>query len=322
MSKMISVVIPIFNEAGNIPELWSRLEKTLSTIDLDYEVVFVDDGSIDDSARLIEQICRTSDRAKLIRLSRNFGHQPALAAGMDNARGDALILMDGDLQDRPESIPDFVREWNGGAEVVYAIRTSRQESFPLSLMFKAFYRVLDMMAGIRMPLDSGIFGLLDRKVVDVIRCMPERNRYFPGLRAYAGFRQKGVPVDRDQRFAGSSRVGFLGLVRLAFDGMISFSYAPLRMATVFGFIISGCAFAYILRVLYKKWVSGEAIMGWASTLTAILFLGGVQLIVSGIIGEYIGRIYDEVKKRPYYIVGNRVNFTSPSPSGHGQEEKE
>ena len=321
MSKTISVVIPVFNEARNVAELWSRLSKVLSTLDANHEVVFVDDGSVDGSGKLLEDICKTSPQVQLIQLSRNFGHQPALAAGIDSATGDALVLMDGDLQDRPESIPDFVREWKAGAEVVFAIRASRQESLPLSLMFKAFYRFLAMISGIKMPLDSGIFGLLDRKVVDVIKSMPERNRYFPGLRAYAGFRQKGVLVDRDQRFAGSSRVGFLGLARLALDGMISFSFAPLRLATVSGFIISGCAFAYILRVLYKKWVSGEAIMGWASTLTAILFLGGVQLIVNGIIGEYIGRIYDEVKKRPFYIVGNRVHFTSSSASKHGQKEK-
>lgn len=310
MKKSISVVIPIFNEAGNIPELWSRLDRALQSIGLSCDVIFVDDGSIDAGAELLQQICRTDPRARLIQLSRNFGHQSALAAGIDNARGDAVVLMDGDLQDRPESIADFVREWQGGAEVVYAVRATRREHFPLNLLFKTFYRILDLISGIKMPLDSGIFGLLDRRAVDVIRSMPERNRYFPGLRAYAGFRQKGIAVDRDPRFAGTSRVGLLGLLRLAVDGMISFSFAPLRIATYSGFIISGLAFAYILRVLYKKWVSGEAIPGWASTLTAILFLGGVQLIVSGIIGEYIGRIYDEVKKRPFYIIANRVNFTA------------
>ncbi|MFH0954252.1 MAG: glycosyltransferase family 2 protein [Verrucomicrobiota bacterium] len=310
MKKSISVVIPIFNEAGNIPELWSRLGQALPSTGLPCEVIFVDDGSIDASAELLQEICRNDPRARLIQLSRNFGHQSALAAGIDHARGDAVVLMDGDLQDRPESIPDFVKEWQGGVEVVYAVRVTRREHFPLNLLFKSFYRILALISGIKMPLDSGIFGLLDRRAVDVIRSMPERNRYFPGLRAYAGFRQKGVAVDRDPRFAGTSRVGLLGLVRLAVDGMISFSYAPLRIATYSGFVISGLAFAYILRVLYKKWVSGEAIPGWASTLTAILFLGGVQLIVSGIIGEYIGRIYDEVKKRPFYIISHRVNFTA------------
>lgn len=308
MNNMISVVIPLFNEVDNIRELWLRLEKVLRSLNLAFEVVLVNDGSRDATADLVREICRVEPRVKLIQLSRNFGHASALAAGMDHAQGDAVVLMDGDLQDRPESIADFVREWQNGCEVVYAVRASRQESPGLRFLFKTFYRMLDFMSGIKMPLDSGIFSLLDRKAADVIKRMPEKNRYFPGLRAYAGFKQKGILVDRDPRFAGTSQVGLVGLLRLAIDGMISFSYVPLRLATFFGFIVSATAFAYILRVLYKKGVSGEAIPGWASTLTAILFIGGVQLIVSGIIGEYLGRMYDEVKRRPFYIISEKINF--------------
>jgi dolichol-phosphate mannosyltransferase len=242
-----------------------------------------------------------------LRLSRNFGHQPALTAGLDCAMGDAVILMDADLQDRPEAIADLVREWQGGTQVVYAVRASRRESWLLRTAFKGFYRVLGRMSRLHLPADAGIFGLLDRAVVNVLKSMPERNRYFPGLRAYAGFTQKGVSVPRDARFSGASRVHVSGLIRLALDGLVAFSFVPLRLCTFAGLVVSAGAFAYIVRILYKKWVSLEAIPGWASTLTAILFLGGLQLLMLGVLGEYVGRIYEEVKGRPYYIVAEKIN---------------
>lgn len=301
-AKTLSVVIPLYNEENSIRELWQRLAAVIDSIGIEAEVIFIDDGSRDRTGAEIHEICGHDPRVKLITLSRNFGHAAALSAGIDHAQNQLVVLMDGDLQDKPESIPAFIAEWEKGFEVVYAIRTTRKENLILRGAFKSFYRLLNRMSGIKQPLDAGIFCLIDRKVVDVIKSMSERNRYFPGLRAYAGFNQTGVPVERDARYAGKSRVRPIGLIKLALDGLIAFSYIPLRMVTAAGVIVSFSAFAYMIRVLYKKLVSHEAIIGWASTLTAILFLGGMQLLTLGIVGEYIGRIYEEVKKRPYYII--------------------
>jgi polyisoprenyl-phosphate glycosyltransferase len=305
----LSVVIPIFNEEASLPELTKRLGQVLSGVNLEAEVILVDDGSADRSPELIRDVCGRDRRFKMLRLSRNFGHQPALSAGLDNASGDAVVLMDGDLQDRPEAIPEFLKAWREGHDVVYAVRASRKENVLLRAAFRGFYRLLARASSIRLPVDAGIFSLLDRKVVAVLKSMPERNRYFPGLRAYAGFRQTGVSVERDARFSATSRVSLSGLVRLAVDGLVSFSYLPIRLCSFAGFAVSVVAFVIVLQVLYKKLVSHEAIPGWASTLTAILFLGGFQLIMLGVIGEYIGRVYEEVKKRPFYVIQERVNLS-------------
>ena len=301
----LSVVIPIHNEEKTLPELWRRLRETLTSLELPAEVIFVDDGSSDRSSALIEEMGREDPRVKEIRLSRRFGHQSALTAGIDHASGRAIVLMDGDLQDRPEAIPSLVLEWRGGAEVIYAHRVRRKEGPLKRAGFWAFYMLVSRLSGVPQPPGAGIFGLLDRKVVDVLKTMPEHNRYFPGLRAYAGFRQKGIDVERDARFSGAPRVSPLGLLKLALDGIISFSYVPIRLVTVAGVAVAAAAVFFMCVVLYKKLVSHEAIIGWASTLVAILFLGATQLITLGIVGEYIGRIYEEVKARPYYIVRER-----------------
>lgn len=304
----ISLVIPLFNEEQIIPELWRRISDVLADMAGEKEVILVDDGSRDKTAELVSEICRTNPQAKLIRLSRNFGHQPALSAGLDHSSGDIVILMDGDLQDRPEALPDFIAQWRKGSDVVYAIRESRKESWLYRLAFTSFYRILSSMSGIQIPQDAGIFSLLDRRVVDELKRLPESNRYFPGLRAYVGFRQDGVNVSRDSRFAGSPRVGIRGLFKLAFDGIIAFSIIPIRLITITGVIVALLAFGYIAVILFKKYVTGAAITGWASTLTAILFIGGLQLITLGIIGEYVGRIYDEAKRRPYYVIKDKYNL--------------
>jgi len=305
----LSIIVPVFNEADVLPELQRRLLATLETLNAPFEIIYVNDGSADGTLSLLEEIASGDLRVKVIALSRNFGHQPALTAGCDHASGRALILMDGDLQDRPEAIPDFIRAWKEGSEVVYAVRASRQETWPLRKAFSLFYWLMKKMSGIDQPLDAGIFSLLDRKVIDVLRSMPERNRYFPGLRAYAGFNQTGIPVDRDARYAGASRVRVSGMIKLALDGLFSFSYLPIRIITATGCITAVGSVGYAFRVLYKKLVSGEAILGWASTLSAILFLGSLQLIMLGILGEYLGRIYEEVKNRPYYVVARKINLT-------------
>jgi dolichol-phosphate mannosyltransferase len=307
----LSVVIPLYNEEAVLPELHRRLTAALDALEVSSEVLFVNDGSMDTTADRLDALAAEDPRVRVVHLSRNFGHQPALTAGIDHARGRAVVLMDGDLQDRPEAIGAFVAAWREGHEVVYAVRTSRQEALPMRAAFRLFYKVIQKLSGIRQPLDAGIFGLLDRQVVRVLQAMPERNRYFPGLRAYAGFRQTGIPVDRDARYSKDTRVGLLGLLKLAGDGIFSFSLVPIRLITLSGVVVALVSFGYVARVLYKKLVSGEAIIGWASTLTAILMLGGIQLITLGLLGEYIGRIYEEVKKRPYYIVGRKVNFGEP-----------
>jgi len=304
----LSVVIPVYNEEATVPELWRRLRETLAAVGVDFEVIFVDDGSSDATASSLEALCREDPRVKALSLSRNFGHACAVTAGIDHARGDAVVLMDGDLQDQPEAIPALLEAWRQGHQVVYAIRVRRKESAPMRAAFRAFYWVLGRLSHLPLPQNAGNFCLMDRGVVEILRRMPEHNRYLPGLRAYAGFRQTGVPVERQARHSGAPRVGLLGLLRLAFDGVFSFSHAPIRLVTLFGLVVAAAAFFFMCIVLYKKLISHEAILGWASTLTAILFLGGTQLVTLGLLGEYIGRIYEEVKKRPYYIVQRRINL--------------
>ncbi len=306
--KNISIVIPIYNEEKTLDELWRRLSPVTKNGDYEYEILFVDDGSKDNSLAILKNISQEHKHVKLISLSRNFGHQAALSAGIDHATGEAVVLMDGDLQDRPEAIVDLAAKWQEGYDIVYVIRGQRKEMFLYRFAFKLFYRVMHMMSGVEMPLDSGIFSIMDRKAIDVLKKMPERNRYITGLRAYTGFKQTGIKVDREKRFSGATRVGVSGLIKLALDGLVAFSYAPLRLIIFLGFGTAFVGMTYILIVLYKKYVSHQAILGWSSILVAILFLGGLQLITLGIIGEYIGRIYEEVKQRPYYVIGEKVNF--------------
>lgn len=308
MMKKIMVIIPVYNERVILEELWRRLSETLSNTSYDWRVLFVDDGSTDGTTDWLKEMAKSESRIRVLVLSRNFGHQGALTAGLDHAEGDAVILMDGDLQDRPEAVPEFLAAWEKGSQVVYAVRKTRAESVAMRILFNLFYACLRFLSGIRQPLNAGIFGLLDRRVLDVIRSMPEHNRYFPGLRAFAGFKQTGVPVDRDPRFAGRPRVGFRGLFKLAFDAIFSFSYIPLRLATVFGLCVALGAFVYLAIVFYHRFITHEAIQGWASILGAVLLLGGLQLVMMGIVGEYIGRIYEESKKRPQYIVERQYNI--------------
>lgn len=310
---MISLVVPLFNEERTFPELWRRIDAVLSKVEEDAEIIFVDDGSTDATCSLIRALCARDPRARLVRLSRNFGHQPALTAGLDRARGDAIVLMDADLQDRPEAVAEFIREWKAGADVVYAVRSARRENVVMRVLFKSFYVLLARLSGVRQPLDAGVFSLVDRKVARILKSMPERNRYFPGLRAYAGFKQVGVPVERDARFAGEPRVGLRGLLKLALDAVFSFSYIPIRIVTCIGLVVALGAFAFLVVIFYKKFVSHAAILGWPSTLGALLLLGGLQLVMLGVVGEYVARIYDETKRRPYYVVAEQVNFDGQDP---------
>lgn len=304
----LSIVIPIFNEEKILPVLFDRLSGVLKQLNVSYEVIFVDDGSIDNSLTLLKEFARDDSRIKIIRLSRNFGHQPALTAGLNRANGKAVILMDGDLQDPPEVIPELVQKWRNGYDVVYVVRKKRRESIIKVFIFGLFYRLLNQLSQIKMPLNAGIFSLLDRKVVDVLKNMPERNRYLSGLRTYAGFKQVGIESNRNARYDESPRQTLPKLIKLALDGIFSFSFVPLRVATFIGFLISISSFLILIFFIYLKITDKVPISGWVSIMVAILFLGGIELITLGIIGEYIGRIYDEVKKRPYYIEEEKINF--------------
>ena len=305
---VLSVVIPIFNEETTLPELRRRLVPALESVTPDFEVIFVDDGSSDASPALLDAMSAEDPRLKSLTLSRNFGHQTALSAGVDHASGDAVVLMDGDLQDPPEIVPDLAAKLREGYDVVYAVKEKRKESLLKRAGFLLFYRFLSRLSSVDLPLDAGIFSIMDRRVVDVLRAMPERNRYISGLRAYAGGRQTGIRFARGARYAGDPRQTPAKLARLALDALFSFSYVPLRLATYAGFAASALAFLFLATVLVLRLFTDLAITGWASVMSAVLFLGGVQLLTVGIIGEYIGRIFDEVKGRPYYVIDRKMGF--------------
>jgi dolichol-phosphate mannosyltransferase len=302
---MYSIIIPIYNEEKTLRELHQRLVTAAATFAAPFEVIFIDDGSKDGSLSLLKEIHTGDRRFKIIRLSRNFGHQVAISAGLDLAEGEAIILMDGDLQDPPELIPHMLARWKEGYEVVYTVKKSRKEGRLKRLAFTAFYRILHALSTIRIPMDAGNFSLLDRRVVDVLRHMPERNRYISGMRAWAGFRQTGIEYDRDARFAGTPHMSMGRLVQLAVDGIFSFSNVPLRLAIFVGFFVAFLSFIGAVFVLYAKLFTDKAILGWTSTIISILFVGGMILLTLGVIGEYISRIYEEVKNRPLYVIRDK-----------------
>ena len=305
---MFSIVIPLYDEEKTIPELFTRLAAVTDGMSDPWELILVDDGSTDGSFTAMCALHRNDPRIKVVRLSRNFGHQIAISAALDLAQGDAVILMDGDLQDPPELLPQLLKLWKDGYHVVYTVKTSRKENWLKRLAFKSFYRILSAMSSIKIPMDAGNFSLMDRRVVEVLRTMPERNRYISGLRAWAGFQQTAVYYDRGPRFAGKPQMSLGRLFHLALDGIFSFSNAPLRAAIYFGMAAAMVSFAGGLYVVYEKLFTNLAILGWASTIVSILFVGGMILMTLGVIGEYISRIYEEVKKRPLYVIRDKIGF--------------
>lgn len=307
---MISIVIPIYNEEENIDNLYARLTVSAPTWNDDYEIVLVDDGSKDNSLAMMTAYAEKDSHVRVIKLSRNFGHQPAISAGIQEAKGDAIVIMDGDLQDPPEELYRFLDKWREGYDVVYAVRTKRKEGFFKKAAYKTFYRMLAWISDIEIPLDSGDFCVMDRKVVNtIVNEMPEQVRFVRGLRAYAGFKQIGVTYERAERAAGEAKYTFKKLVELALDGLFGFSNFPLRMATYLGFGIAIPSFLvgifFILHRLVGFKVFGhspEETPGTATLAVGMYFLGGVILIILGILGEYIGRIYIEVKRRPFFVI--------------------
>lgn len=315
--KRLDAVVPIYNEENILSELDTRLRSVLSSLEFDWRIIYVDDGSVDGSGLRLADLAREHPQVSVVHLSRNFGQQLAIAAGLAMTDADAVVLLDGDLQDPPEVIPSLVEKWEEGNDVVYAIKRKRKESWLKRKMFSLFYVILRRMSSLDIPANAGNFSLMDRSVVELINSMPERSRYVSGLRAYVGGRQVGVEFERAERFAGQPRQSPRRLIRMALDAFFAFSDLPLKLATMLGFVVSGIAFLVLLTVLYKKLILGgpQAISGWASTMTSILFLGGIQLMSVGIIGEYIGRIYNETKARPAWIVARYRNLDDRDPSG-------
>jgi dolichol-phosphate mannosyltransferase len=306
----ISVVIPVYNEEANLPTLYERLTSVLVANSLDYEIVFVDDGSRDRSREQLRELTAQDQRVTAIELARNFGHQVAISAGLDYARGDGVIVMDADLQDPPEVLPQFIAAWRAGHDVVYAIRAQRKESWLKRAAYAGFYRLLQRVAQIEIPLDAGDFCIMDRRVVDQLAAMPERNRFVRGIRSWVGLDQIGLAYERHARHAGKPKYTFTRLVYLALDGLVSFSYVPLRIITLLGFGVS--LLSILLAVFYtiKKLLYGLNPPGFATLIVSIFLLAGMQLITTGVIGEYVGRIFEEVKRRPLYVVRQITRHTS------------
>lgn len=316
---MLSIVIPIYNEEENISHLYDRLISASPLWKDTFEVIFVDDGSYDNSLKLLLDITQKDKRIKVLKLSRNFGHQAAISAGIRKAKGDAVILMDGDLQDPPEELPRFLEKWRMGYQVVYAIRTKRKEPFFKRIAYRIFYRLLALISEIDIPLDSGDFCVIDRVVADTLNYeLPEKIRFVRGLRAFAGFKQIGVEYERAERAAGEVKYTFSKLLKLAFDGLMDFSVFPLRLSSYLGFLIAFFsfltgAFFIVHRIVGFKLFgySPQDVPGMASLAIGIFFLGGVTLMVLGIIGSYVGRIYFEVKHRPTFIIEKFYDNENP-----------
>jgi len=303
MNPTVSIIAPIFNEFESLPELYRRIHETMQQTGDSWELILVDDGSSDGSTDRIRELAKADDRVRPVIFARNFGHQIAVTAGLDYSRGQAVIIIDADLQDPPELIPELIAKWREGYEVVFAVRTEREgENWFKLFTAKLFYRLIYRITDVDIPLDTGDFRLLDRKVVNVLKQMRERHRFLRGMSVWVGFRQTGVSYKRAARFAGETKYPFKKMLRFAGDAITGFSYFPLQLATYIGFFSAGISILAIPVVIILRLAGSQAFFGQATTLIAVLFLGGVQLISLGILGEYIGRIYDEARGRPIYIV--------------------
>ena len=310
---IISVVAPVFNEEPILHELYHRLRETMDGIGEPWELVFVNDGSRDGSYAIMRELHDQDPRVRVVNFSRNFGHQIAITAGADYAQGDAVVIIDADLQDPPSLIADMVAKWRQGYEVVYAVRAKRHgETWFKLFTAHFFYRLIRGITGVNIPVDTGDFRLLDRKAVEALKSMREHHRFMRGMSSWVGYRQTGIEYVRAERFAGETKYPLKKMIRFALDGITSFSYLPLQLATYAGFIIAAISVLGILVTVALRLSGSQAFYGQATTLVMVLFLGGIQLISLGIIGKYLGRIYDEVKKRPLYIVSEALGFEEGS----------
>ena len=310
----LGVVIPCYNEEEVIPSLMQELDRFSASLPFPVRFLFIDDGSRDNTFPLLQAACRADSRKACLKFSRNFGHQTAVSAGLAHIQGDVIGVIDADLQDPPEVLRQMVEQWREGFDVVYGIRKNRKEGVLLRLAYASFYRILKKMANISIPLDSGDFCVMDRKVVDIINQMPEHNRFIRGLRGWVGFRQIGLEYERLARAAGEPKYNISRLMKLAFDGLVSFSTIPLRLASLLGLAAGTFGLLYLLYAIVVKMVDPSAPIGWASTIAVIIFFGGVQLVVLGIIGEYLGRIFEESKHRPLYIIDQQDGWLAKEGS--------
>lgn len=305
----LSVVIPVYNSAKIFPELHRRLVETLSDTVQSYEIIAVVDGCTDSSAEIIEMHTKENPNLKMVELSRNFGHQTAITAGLELSSGEMVMVMDDDLEDQPELLPKFLSKAREGYDVVYGIRKKRKVSIPRRLAFSFFYRLLNRLSPIDMPYDSGDFCLMKRPIVDALNAMPETNRYIRGLRAWLGLRQVGIEYERGRRPTGQSGYRLINYIKLGMDGILSFSYKPLTFVSVIGFVVASASFLAGMRLIILKFTQESIdVPGWASIMVAVLFIGGVQLISVGILGQYIARIYDEVKRRPKFVIKRTIGL--------------
>lgn len=326
--KVLSVVIPTYKSESNLHALTDRLVSVLSSLGNEYEIIFVNDGSPDNTMVVLGEICSKNSNIKVISMSRNFGQQVAISAGLQYAKGDAVIIMDDDLQDPPEFIPKLVEKWEEGYEVVYAVRKSRQENILKRSFYRLFYKILAKLSNIPIPTDSGDFGLIDKKIVAIINSMPERDRFIRGLRAWVGFKQTGLECDRAARHKGKPSYNFLKIMKLSMDGLLSMSNVPIRISSAIGLMVSGIAFlGFIFTVLQKIitfFYPDNPVAVWPGMSTivlSILFLGGVQLMSIGILGEYIGRIYNDVKQRPPFLVKETIGFDVQATENRQDKQK-
>lgn len=304
---MLSVVLPIFNEEKNIPVLICELTKTLESYN-NYEIIFVNDGSTDESENLIKNSCNQNPKIKLINLSRNFGHQEALTAGLENAKGDAIIMMDGDMQDPPSLIPQLVKKWQEGYEVVYTVKKKRNEPLFRRFLFNQFHKIFALLSEYEMPMNTGIFSLIDKKILKIIISLEEKNKYITGLRYWVGFNQCSIEFERPDRLEGEPKQTLPKLFKLAMDGIFSFSNKPLEIAFFIGMTITILSFLLICVILYIKLFTTKAIPGYATYTSIILFMGGINIFISGILGRYISMIFKDTKNRPVYLVKNKINL--------------
>jgi glycosyltransferase involved in cell wall biosynthesis len=313
--ELLSVVAPVYNEEDTLVEFYERATRALEG--LPFELVLVDDGSTDESLALLSRLASEDPRVRVVCLSRNFGHQTALTAGLDHATGGAVVMLDADLQDPPELIPRMLDHWRAGCDVVYAVRQHREGESRFKLTTaRWFYKLFAKLAQVELEQNAGDFRLLDRRPLDALRSMRERNRFLRGMTVWVGYRQAAVPYTRDARYAGKTKYTIPKMLRFSLDAILSFSHRPLQLATLLGFVISTLAFLAIPAVIILR-ILGSYLPGFGTVTIAVLLLGGIQLIAIGIIGEYVGRIYDEVKGRPLYLVRARLNISEdalPDPS--------
>jgi len=307
----ISVIVPVLNEEKNIPVLYRRLTTSLDTFN--YEILFVNDGSTDKSEDEIQKLRVKDKNVKLINLSRNFGHQMAITCGIDHVMGDAAIIIDSDLQDPPEIIPKMIIKWQEGFDVVYGVRKERKGESPLKLITaNFFYALIRLLSGTKIPQNVGDFRLISRNIIEVLKTSREYQRFLRGIISWAGFKQTGINFTRDRRYAGNSKYTTFAMIKLAIDALLSFSFLPLRIASILGLLTTTVSVGLLVYSLYVT-AEGRTVRGWSSLIVTMLFLGSVQLISLGIIGEYLGRIYEEVKSRPLYVVSKSFGLNARSP---------